>query len=144
MECDYDLHAWVVMANHAHWLISPRVDVPVLMRRRKGGSAREANQLLGQTGKPFWQDEGYDHLVRNTDEFHRLENYILENPVRAGLARSVEEYPLVRCPEARRDEARPTVYNTVILERHRAQPLNGKARAQRVDELFVGSNQRRA
>jgi len=98
-ECDDDLHAWVVMPNHAHWLISPRVDVPVLMRRLKGGSAREANQMLGQTGKPFWQDESYDHLVRNTDEFHRLENYILENPVRAGLARSVEEYPWCGAPK---------------------------------------------
>ena len=83
------------MPNHAHWLISPRVDVPALMRRLQGGSAREAKQLLGQTGKPFWQDESCDHLVRNTDEFQRLENYILENPVRAGLAR-----------QARRAEAR--------------------------------------
>ena len=69
------------------------------MRRLKGGSAREAKQLLGQTGKPFWQDESYDHLVRNTDEFHRLEDYILENPVRAGLARSVEEYPWCGAPK---------------------------------------------
>jgi hypothetical protein len=32
-------------------------------------------------------------LVRDADEFHRIENYLLENPVRAGLARSAEEYP---------------------------------------------------
>jgi putative transposase len=47
---------------------------------------------LGRTGQPFWQDESYDRLVRNADEFHRIENYIVQNPVRAGLARSAEEY----------------------------------------------------
>ena len=89
-DCDYELHAWVVMPNHAHLLITPRVDVPILLRRLKGASAREANKLLGQTGQPFWEDESYDHLVRDADEFHRIENYILNNPVRAGLARSAE------------------------------------------------------
>jgi len=89
---DYELPAWVVMPNHVHLLITPRVDVPVLLHRLKGASARRANQRLGLTGQPFWQDESYDHLVRDADEFHRIENYILENPVRAGLARSAEEY----------------------------------------------------
>ena len=56
-------------------------------------TAREANKLLGQTGRPFWQDESYDHLVRGTEEFYRIERYILENPVRAGLAQSAEDYP---------------------------------------------------
>ena len=91
--CDYVLHAWVVMPNHVHLLITPRVDVPILLRRLKGGSARQSNQLLGRTGQPFWQDESYDRLVRGADEFRRIENYILQNPVRAGLARSPQEYP---------------------------------------------------
>jgi len=90
---DYLLHAWVVMPNHVHLLITPRVNVPALMHRLKGASARESNRLLGRTGEPFWQDESYDRLVRNAGEFQRIENYILQNPVRAGLARSAEEYP---------------------------------------------------
>ncbi|MBZ5619465.1 MAG: transposase [Acidobacteriia bacterium] len=91
--CDYVSHAWVVMPNHVHLLITPRVDVPALLRRLKGASARESNKLLGRTGQPFWQDESYDRRVRSADEFQRIENYILQNPVRAGLARSAEEYP---------------------------------------------------
>ena len=91
--CDYTLHAWVVMPNHVHLLITPRVDASALLHRLKGASARQSDLLLGRTGQPFWQDESYDHLVRNTDEFHRIENYIVQNPVRAGLARSTEEYP---------------------------------------------------
>src|SRR5437879_3839430 len=59
----------------------------------EGHLAAESNKLLGQTGRPFWQDESYDRLVRNANEFQRIESYILQNPVRAGLARSAEEYP---------------------------------------------------
>src|SRR5438270_11376429 len=90
---DYLLHEWVVMPNHVHLLITPQVEVPALLRRLKGTSARGSNKLLGQTGRPFWQDESYDGLVRNDNEFQRIESYILQNPVRAGLARSAEEYP---------------------------------------------------
>jgi putative DNA methylase len=91
--CDYQLHAWVVMPNHVHLLITPQVDVPALLQRLKGTSARHGNKLLGQTGRPFWQDESYDRLVRSANEFRRIESYILNNPMRAGLARSPEEYP---------------------------------------------------
>ena len=90
---DYLLHAWVVMPNHVPILLTPRIEPSVALRQLKGASAREANKLLGLTGQPFWQDESYDRLVRNREEFERIENYILQNPVRAGLAQSAEEYP---------------------------------------------------
>ncbi len=89
---DYSLHDWVVMPNHVHLLLTPRLDPALGLRRLKGVAAREANQLLGLTGKPFWQAESYDHLVRSPKEFERIAAYILRNPVRAGLARSEEEY----------------------------------------------------
>jgi REP element-mobilizing transposase RayT len=88
----YLLHAWVVMPNHVHLLITPHSGVPKLLQKLKGSTARAANKLLGQTGRPFWQEESYDHLVRNSDEFARIENYIVQNPVQAGLARTAEEY----------------------------------------------------
>ena len=90
---DYLLRAWVVMPNHVHLLLTPNIEPSVVLRRMKGASARQANKLLGLTGQPFWQGESYDHLVRSQEEFERIENYILQNPVRAGLARSEEEYP---------------------------------------------------
>ena len=90
---DYLLHAWVVMPNHVHLLLTPEIEPSMVLRRLKGASARKANQLLGLTGQPFWQDESFDHLVRSQAQFERIEKYILQNPVRAGLARSEEEYP---------------------------------------------------
>jgi putative transposase len=89
---DYLLHTWVVMPNHVHLLLTPMIEPSVALQRLKGASARKANELLGLGGQPFWQDESYDHLVRNQKEFERIEHYILHNPVRAGLARVEEEY----------------------------------------------------
>ena len=47
------------------------------------------------TGRSFWQEESYDHLVRHEGEFEKILSYIEENPVRAGLVRTVLEYPFV-------------------------------------------------
>ena len=88
----YTLHAWVIMPNHVHLLITPRTDVSKIMQQLKGSTARLGNQLLGLTGRPFWQNESYDHMVRNSVEFGRIENYIVLNPVRAGIVRVAEEY----------------------------------------------------
>jgi hypothetical protein len=40
----------------------------------------------------FWQNESYDHVVRNEEEFRRIQRYIELNPVRAGLVESAEEF----------------------------------------------------
>ena len=47
------LHAYVIMANHVHVLITPRVEVSQLMHSLKRFTARKANQILGLTGHPF-------------------------------------------------------------------------------------------
>jgi REP element-mobilizing transposase RayT len=88
----YDLHAFVVMANHVHILITPHVPLPTLTRSLKGVTARRANAILQLTGSTFWQEESYDHLVRNRLEFEKIRNYILQNPVRAGLVADASEY----------------------------------------------------
>jgi len=91
-ERDYRLHAWVVMPNHIHMLTTPRTEVSRFMRRLKGYTARQANRVLTRTGQGFWQEESYDHLIRTAEEFRKIEGYILNNPVKAGLALSIEEY----------------------------------------------------
>jgi putative transposase len=51
----YELHAYVVMANHVHLLILPLLAPSKLLQSVKGFSAREANKLLGRSGEAFWQ-----------------------------------------------------------------------------------------
>jgi len=89
---EYELHAWVVMPNHVHMLVTPLRGLPEIMHSLKRFTAREANRVLGLTGRAFWEDESYDRLVRNDVEFGRIAGYVEMNPVQAGLCRSAEEF----------------------------------------------------
>ena len=88
----YELHAFVVMPNHVHVLPTPQVAVPKLLASLKGITAKRANQIPGLTGRPFWQEESYDHVARDGQEFERIRRYIEENPVGAGLATIATEF----------------------------------------------------
>jgi REP element-mobilizing transposase RayT len=88
----YDLGAFALMANHVHVLLRPLIPPDKLLKTLKGVTAREANRALGRTGEPFWQRESYDHWVRNSGEFQRIVRYIEMNPIKAGLALSIEAY----------------------------------------------------
>jgi REP-associated tyrosine transposase len=88
----YELASFVIMANHVHALLLPKVEVSKLMKSLKGYTAREANRALGRTGIPFWQKESYDHWVRDEAEWNRIARYIENNPVRAGLVSVPEAY----------------------------------------------------
>jgi REP element-mobilizing transposase RayT len=88
----YQLHAWVIMPNHVHVIFQPRVATPMIMRWLKGRTGRVANQLLGRTGTPFWQDESFDHWVRSVQELQELIEYVENNPVKASLVRAKEQW----------------------------------------------------
>ena len=88
----YTQHAFVIMSNHVHLLLTPHISVPKLLGSLKSATAKRANQLLHRAGQPFWQDESYNHLVRDAAEFRKIRQYIENNPVRAGLATHPEHY----------------------------------------------------
>lgn len=89
----YELHAWVVMMNHVHALLTPHRQLRQITRAVKNTSAREANRILGRTGQPFWRDESFDRWVRGAEEFRRIARYIEWNPVNAGLVERPDEWP---------------------------------------------------
>ena len=80
----YETHAWVIVPNHVHLLLTPHVSVSKLLCSLKAATAKRANLLLERTGYPFWQrsashhrqDESYDRLVRNGEESRRIQRYI--------------------------------------------------------------------
>lgn len=80
------------MPNHVHLLIAPRIPIRRITNGLKGVTARDANRILGRTGRPFWQDESFDHWVRTPAEFNRIRVYIESNPVSAGLADRPEDW----------------------------------------------------
>jgi putative DNA methylase len=61
------------------------------MHSLKSYTAHEANRLLSRTGS-FWQDESYDHWVRDEDELGRIIDYIALNPVSAKLVAKPYEW----------------------------------------------------
>ena len=99
----YKLWAYAVMSNHCHALLKPKLTNPSdttsdpiafaeITKRIKGYTAREANKILKRTGLTFWQDESFDHWIRNQQEFDRVVNYIENNPVKAGLVERPEDW----------------------------------------------------
>jgi len=89
----YVLRAFAIMPNHVHVLIEPSVSLARITNGLKGVTARQANQLLGQTGRHFWQGESFDHWIRNGAEYDRVTRYIEQNPVAAGLVKNPEDWP---------------------------------------------------
>jgi REP element-mobilizing transposase RayT len=68
----YELGAYVVMSNHVHALLLPRISPSRLMQSLNGATAREANRTMGRTGETFWQVESYTigfEMKRNGFEF---------------------------------------------------------------------------
>jgi putative DNA methylase len=109
----YEMHSWVIMPNHVHLLLTPRVSLSRLLGSLKTATATRANLLLGRTGQPFWQDESYDHVARSDDESRRIQRYIENNPVKAGLVARPEEYVW---SSARRPERPPQAGGLPHLE----------------------------
>src|SRR5882672_2892179 len=88
----YQLHAYAVMPNHVHILLDPFAPLAKISGPLKGVAACDINARLGRTGKPLWQDESFDHWIRNSAEFERIRQYIEWNPVSAGLVERPEDW----------------------------------------------------
>lgn len=88
----YSLHAYVIMSNHVHVLLTPHVEVRRLTNSLKGAAARAANLVLQRSRRRFWQDESYDHWCRSAAELERIRRYIERNPVAAGLVAKAEDW----------------------------------------------------
>ena len=89
----YQLIAWVIMPNHVHFLLQlfENQHLPEILHSIKSYTAQQANKMLGCTGQ-FWQRESFDRYIRNARHYAAVINYIEENPVKAGLCRSKEEW----------------------------------------------------
>ncbi|WP_312325400.1 transposase [Stenotrophomonas sp.] len=84
--------AWVVMPDHVHWLMElRRGTLATCMNVFKSYSSRKLG--VGRV----WQHGYYDHAVRNDESLERQARYIVENPLRAGLAKKRGEYPYAWC-----------------------------------------------
>jgi len=95
------LHAWVIMPEHVHVIVTPRlpeVTVPRILRAIKGPIAQRAARAWKKHAPPdprlvdrdgtirFWQrGGGYDRNIRSHDDLREKVAYLHANPVRRGL-----------------------------------------------------------
>jgi putative transposase len=89
----YDLHAYVIMANHMHMLLTPHVPMRTLSDGLKCAIARMANRMLGRRGERFWEDDSFCNWLGDSSQFTRVKNYIERNPIHAGLVAKPEDWP---------------------------------------------------
>ena len=85
------------MPDHVHMVLAPKYDAdgPVsiaeIMQAIKGASAHRINKALGRRGK-IWEEESFDRALRWEESVVDKVDYILGNPVGAGLATNPLEY----------------------------------------------------
>ncbi|MBM4167182.1 MAG: hypothetical protein FJ218_09745 [Ignavibacteria bacterium] len=113
----YDLICYCIMPNHVHIVFTVgqfsklsiidkgqvgnlsykdnfgklSYNLSPILHSLKLFTAREANKILNRTGA-FWQHESYDHIVRDEKELFRIVEYVLNNPVKAGLVSERNEW----------------------------------------------------
>jgi REP element-mobilizing transposase RayT len=122
----YDLICYTIMSNHIHQVFTPIVSgnvtrseasgnkvagvkgneaneanasfyiVSKILQDLKSKTALKCNNILKRTGT-FWQHESYDHVVRDHKELMRIVNYVLNNPVKAGLSEKWEDWKWSYC-----------------------------------------------
>ena len=63
------------------------------MRRVKAVTALAINRALERNGASVWLPGYQDRALRSDENLRDAARYVVENPVRAGLVRSVAAYP---------------------------------------------------
>jgi len=87
--------AFVIMPDHLHWLfsLSGSRSLNICINNVKAFSAKKINKAIGRSGK-IWQTGYYDRAIRRDEDIESVARYIVANPLRAGVVKSVRTYPL--------------------------------------------------
>ncbi len=84
---------WVLMPDHWHGLIAlgERDDLSTVMNRFKSLARKQPGQ---DVRKPIgWARGFHDHALRHDEDILAAADYVIANPVRAGLVEHVNDYP---------------------------------------------------
>ncbi|MDP2359532.1 MAG: transposase [bacterium] len=93
-----EIHAWVLMSNHVHLLVTVRREggLAGLLRLANGTYSRDYNRRHGRMGSN-WQPHATIKPVVFLDYCVSCHLYIETNPVRAGLVQRPEDYRWSSC-----------------------------------------------
>ena len=91
---DFQLHDFVIMPDHVHLLITVngQMTIEKAMQLIKGRFSYRLKKELGYLGE-VWQRGFSEVCVYDESSLKAHREYIAQNPVKAGLVKSSEEYP---------------------------------------------------
>ena len=112
----YRLFAWCVMPNHVHVVFQPfpGYSLSGILHSWKSFTAKRANILLGRRGE-FWQEEYYDHLIRDPEDFLHCIEYVWTNPDVAGLQSWKWRWRVPPLPHNHVQDARETTAKMAVV-----------------------------
>jgi putative transposase len=88
---------FVAMPDHVHFFCvsNDTPDASSLSRFMARFKQWTAKGILRATGAaaPFWQKEFFDHVLRSDESYESKWRYVRENPVRAGLVSTADDWP---------------------------------------------------
>jgi putative transposase len=89
----YELHAFVVMPEHVHLLLTPATDIAIerAIQLIKGAYSHELGGVIGRD-QEIWERGFTDHRIRNEMDFVHHRNYIHRNPVERRIVTDSTEY----------------------------------------------------
>jgi putative transposase len=99
-------HSWavgryVIMPDHVHFFCRPELGAGELSQfigAWKSWTSRRIHALGGPrsataaTATALWQREFFDHVLRSYESYTEKWNYVFDNPVRAGLVCTAQEW----------------------------------------------------
>jgi putative transposase len=97
--CNFDVYAYCFMPDHLHLLVgsdqqeADLIDFVKRFKQKAGWWFRNV-YTGGLKASPtgLWQRSYYDHIVRSSENLRSAAEYIIRNPVAAGLTQDVGEY----------------------------------------------------
>lgn len=89
-----DVHAYVLMGNHLHLLLTPQKDqaLPKMMQAVGRSYVQTFNKVHGRTGT-LWEGRYRSTLIQSDRYLLTCMAYIDLNPVRANMVAQPEDYP---------------------------------------------------
>lgn len=88
------LHAYVIMPDHFHLLISPLESLEKAVQNIKGGFSFRAKRAFDWK-QDIWQPGFSDHRIRDAQDLDRHVAYIENNPLRSRSCERARDYPFI-------------------------------------------------
>jgi len=94
-ENQFEVIAYCFMPDHLHLLVEAASESSDCKRFIASAKQYSGFYYADARHARLWQRYGYEHVLRDDEVTLIIAKYVLENPIRAGLVKQVEDYPFV-------------------------------------------------